>query len=248
MAESAGALSASVAAQTLEAASRSELRALAEGIPKDKMKSAEQIMKECGITSDMKVGDPASNEALAKCASMLKEIYVDYARDVHDEVRTTALRLTAEIRRQKEEVAALLDSANDAIERHNELVERLESAATRHEGIRSRLRNLAEKEKSIPHPLTKAEKLFKSQMEAFQADLPLLKQRIEELTERAAIATERDDDDIGYVGSRRVVGASTASDTCGEDERKVSKALAEQGEMIKKNAAKAKLIEELLQK
>lgn len=248
MAESAGALSASVAAQTLEAGSRSELRALAEGIPRDKMKSAEQIMKECGITPDMKAGDPASNEALAKCASMLKEIYVDYARDVHDEVRTTALRLTAEIRRQKEEVAALLDSANDAIERHNELVERLESAATRHEGIRSRLRDLAEKEKSIPHPLTKAEKLFKSQMEAFQADLPLLKQRIEELTERAAIATERDDDDIGYVGSRRVVGASTASEACSEDERKVSKALAEQGEMIKKNAAKAKLIEELLQK
>lgn len=248
MAESAGALSASVAAQTLEAGSRSELRALAEGIPRDKMKSAEQIMKECGITPDMKAGDPTSNEALAKCASMLKEIYVDYARDVHDEVRTTALRLTAEIRRQKEEVAALLDSANDAIERHNELVERLESAATRHEGIRSRLRDLAEKEKSIPHPLTKAEKLFKSQMEAFQADLPLLKQRIEELTERAAIATERDDDDIGYVGSRRVVGVSTASEACTEDERKVSKALAEQGEMIKKNAAKAKLIEELLQK
>ena len=249
LAESAGALSsASVAAQTLEAGSRSELRALAEGIPKDKMKSEEQIMKECGITPDMKAGDPASNEALAKCASMLKEIYVDYARDVHDEVRTTALRLTAEIRRQKEEVAALLDSANDAIERHNELVERLESAATRHEGIRNRLRDLAEKEKSIPHPLTKAEKLFKSQMEAFQADLPLLKQRIEELTERAAIATERDDDDIGYVGSRRVAGASTPREACSEDERKVSKALAEQGEMIKKNVAKAKLIEELLQK
>lgn len=249
LAESACALSsASVAAQTLEAGSRSELRALAEGIPKDKMKSEEQIMKECGITPDMKAGDPASNEALAKCASMLKEIYVDYARDVHDEVRTTALRLTAEIRRQKDEVAALLDSANDAIERHNELVERLESAATRHEGIRNRLRDLAEKEKSIPHPLTKAEKVFKSQMEAFQADLPLLKQRIEELTERAAIATERDDDDIGYVGSRRVTGASTPREACSEDERKVSKALAEQGEMIKKNAAKAKLIEELLQK
>ena len=71
----------------------------------------------------------------------------------------------------------------------------------------NRLRDLAEKEKSIPHPLTKAEKLFKSQMEAFQADLPLLKQRIEELTERAAIATERDDDDIGYVGSRRRRGS-----------------------------------------
>ena len=63
-----------------------------------------------------------------------------------------------------------------------------------------------------------------------------------------SIPTERDDDDIGYVGSRRVAGASTPREACSEDERKVSKALAEQGEMIKKNVAKAKLIEELLQK
>ena len=202
-------------------------------------------MKECGITPDMKAGDPASNEALAKCASMLKEIYVDYARDVHDEVRTTALRLTAEIRRQKEEVAALLDSANDAIERHNELVERLESAATRHEGIRNRLRDLAEKEKSIPHPLTKAEKLFKSQMEAFQADLPLLKQRIEELTERAGYlpneTTTTSDTLLAAPPGARPRGRQRGR-TQGEE------ALAEQGEMIKKNVAKAKLIEELLQK
>lgn len=234
--------------QTLEAGSRSELQALSEGIQKDRMKSIEQIMQECGVTSDMKTGDPGSNEALAKCASSLKEIYVDYARDVHDEVRTTSLRLTAEIKRQKEEVTALLASANDAVERHNALVERVESAAKTHKNIRERLRTLAEKEKTIPHPLSKAEKLLKAQMEAFEADLPLLKQRVDELKERAAIATERDDDDIGYVGSRRV-GAAANGDSveCGEEERKVSKALAAQDEMIKENAAKAKLLEELLE-
>lgn len=232
--------------QTLEAGSRSELQALSEGIRKDKIKSIENIMQECGITADMKVGDPGSNEALAKCASMLKEIYVDYARDVHDEVRTTSLRLTAEIRRQTEEVAAILTSANDAVQRHNVLVERVEAAAKAHEHIRSRLRALAEKEKTIPHPLSKAEKLFKAQMESYEADLPLLQQRVDELRERAAVATERDDEDIGYVGSRRVGESASAGEECGEEERKIRKALAAQGELIKENAAKAKLLEELL--
>ena len=249
MAESGGDLATSAVAvqpQTLEAGSRSELRALSEGIRKDKMKGVDEIMKECGVTPEMKTGDPGSNEALAKCARALKEIYVDYARDVHDEVRTTALRLTAEIKRQKEEVTSLLKSANDAIERHNALVERIEDSAATHESIRERLRDLAEQEKTIPHPLSKAEKLLRSQMEAYEADLPLLKQRIDELNERASVATERDDDDIGYVGSRRVVGQSTPTDECGEDERKVRKALTAQGDSIKENVAKAKLIRELL--
>ena len=83
-------------------------------------------------------------------------------------------------------------------------------------------------------------------MEAYEADLPLLKQRIDELNERASVATERDDDDIGYVGSRRVVGQSTPTDECCEDERKVRKALTAQGDSIKENVAKAKLIRELL--
>lgn len=232
--------------QMLEASSRSELRALAEGVRQDKLKTIEEIMKEAGIDADMKIGDQGSNEALAKCASALKEIYVDYSRDVHDEVRTTALRLQSEIKRQKDEVTALLKSANDAIERHNMLVERIENAATTHDNIRAKLRDLAEREKKIPHPLTKAEKLLKAQMEAYSADVPLIQQRIDELNERAAVATEREDDDIGYVGSRRVNGGAGRSEPSAED-RNVRKALAEQGETIKANVAKVKLIEEIIE-
>jgi nuclear pore complex protein Nup88 len=232
--------------QMLEASSRSELRALAEGVRRDKLKTIEEIMKDAGIDADMKIGDQGSNEALAKCASALKEIYVDYARDVHDEVRTTALRLQSEIKRQKDEVTALLKSANDAIERHNMLIERIESAATTHKDIRAKLRDLAEREKKIPHPLTKAEKVLKAQMEAYNADVPLIQQRIEELRERAAVATEREDDDIGYVGSRRVNGGAGHAEPSAED-RKLRKALAEQGETIKSNVAKLKLIEEIIE-
>lgn len=229
--------------RTLEASSRSELRALSEGIRRDKIKSADQIMNDAGIHSGMKVGDPGSNEALAKCASALKEIYVDYARDVHDEVRTTALRLQAEIKRQIMEVTALVKSANEAIERHNVLVERVEAAATSHDAIRAKLRDLAEREKKIPHPLTKAEKSLRLQLEACNADIPLIQQRIDELRERAAVATEREDVDIGYVGSRRVV---VERDDVSAEDRAVRQALAEQGEAIKVNLAKAKLIEEII--
>jgi nuclear pore complex protein Nup88 len=164
---------------------------------------------------------------------------------VHDEVRTTALRLQSEIKRQKDEVTALLKSANDAIERHNMLIERIESAATTHEDIRAKLRNLAEREKKIPHPLTKAEKVLKAQMEAYNADVPLIQQRIEELSERAAVATEREDDDIGYVGSRRVNGGAGHEPSA--EDRNVRKALIEQGETIKSNVAKLKLIEEIIE-
>lgn len=236
----------SVQPQTLEASSRSELRALSEGIRKDKLKSVSQIMSECGVDANMQLGDPQANEALAKCASALKEIYVDYARDVHDEVRTTALRMSAEIQRQKEEITALMKSVGDAVERHNNLVSRIEKATQKHEEIRQRLRDVAEREKAIPHPLTKAEKLLKAQMEAYNADLPLLRQRIEELNERAAVATEKDDDDIGYVGSRRV-SANAQEPAISDEERKARKALAEQGEVIKSNVAKAKLVEEILE-
>jgi nuclear pore complex protein Nup88 len=107
------------------------------------------------------------------------------------------------------------------------------------------LRTLAEREKAIPHPLTKAEKVLKSQMEAYEADLPLLRQRIDELNERAAVANERADDDIGYVGSRRVT-TTTQSDESTEDERAVRRTLAEQTEAIKQNAAKLKLVEEII--
>lgn len=139
-----------------------------------------------------------------------------------------------------------MKSVGDAVERHNNLVSRIEKATQKHEEIRQRLRDVAEREKAIPHPLTKAEKLLKAQMEAYNADLPLLRQRIEELNERAAVATEKDDDDIGYVGSRRV-SANAQEPAISDEERKARKALAEQGEVIKSNVAKAKLVEEILE-
>jgi len=88
--------------------------------------------------------------------------------------------------------------------------------------------------------------VLKAQMEAYNADVPLIQQRIEELSERAAVATEREDDDIGYVGSRRVNGGAGYAEPSAED-RNVRKALTEQGEAIKSNVAKLKLIEEIIE-
>lgn len=72
---------------------------LFEGICKDKMKGVDEIMKECGVMFEMKIGDFGLNEVFVKCARALKEIYVDYARDVYDEVCMIVFRLMVEIKR-----------------------------------------------------------------------------------------------------------------------------------------------------
>jgi len=64
------------------------------------------------------------------------------------------------------------------------LAAKIEQSVASHEEIRERLRKLAEAERSLPHPLTRAESAFKTTLQANADDLPLLEAKLEELKRR----------------------------------------------------------------
>ena len=194
----ASALAAAAAAAAAEASA--ELRALAEG------PTGPPVAPPAGASS-LKPGSVEGNQALAVAVASLKERHLRYAHRVHAAGRRHALRLGAEIRRQKAEAAAVRRGLQAVRERREHLAQRLEQTRAEHEAIRARLRKLAAAERSLPHPLTRAEAAFGTTLRASNDDIPLLRAKLEELKRRADDVAEVDVEEMGVVmGVGRVDG------------------------------------------
>ena len=95
-----------------------------------------------------------------------------------------SLRLGAELRRQRVEANAIRDGLESVRRRKEILAQKIGQSVANHEDIRERLRKLAEAERSLPHPLTRAESAFQTTLQANADDLPLLEAKLEELKRR----------------------------------------------------------------
>ena len=132
----------------------------------------------------LKPGTIEGNAALAAAAIALKERHLRYAHRVHAATKRHSLRLGAEIKRQRVEAKVIREGLEAVVARKEILAAKIEQSVANHEEIRERLRKLAEAERSLPHPLTRAESAFKTTLQANADDLPLLEAKLEELKRR----------------------------------------------------------------
>ena len=154
-----------------------ELRALAAGPP------GPPPAPPAGAAA-LKPGTIEGNAALAAAAIALKERHLRYAHRVHAATKRHSLRLGAEIKRQRVEAKVIREGLEAVLARKEILAAKIERSVANHEEIRERLRKLAEAERSLPHPLTRAESAFKTTLQANADDLPLLEAKLEELKRR----------------------------------------------------------------
>ena len=154
-----------------------ELRALAAGPP------GPPPAPPAGAAA-LKPGTIEGNAALAAAAIALKERHLRYAHRVHAATKRHSLRLGAEIKRQRVEAKVIREGLEAVVARKEILAAKIEQSVANHEEIRERLRKLAEAERSLPHPLTRAESAFKTTLQANADDLPLLEAKLEELKRR----------------------------------------------------------------
>ena len=154
-----------------------ELRALAAGPP------GPPPAPPAGAAA-LKPGTIEGNAALAAAAIALKERHLRYAHRVHAATKRHSLRLGAEIKRQRVEAKVIREGLEAVLARKEILAAKIEQSIASHEEIRERLRKLAEAERSLPHPLTRAESAFKTTLQANADDLPLLEAKLEELKRR----------------------------------------------------------------
>jgi nuclear pore complex protein Nup88 len=82
------------------------------------------------------------------------------------------------------EANAIRDGLECVRRRREILAQKIGQSVANHEDIRERLRKLAEAERSLPHPLTRAESAFQTTLQANADDLPLLEAKLEELKRR----------------------------------------------------------------
>ena len=104
--------------------------------------------------------------------------------------RRHGARLAAELARQRAEAKAIEEGVRAVLRRREVLAGRIERGARRHEEARARLRALAELERELPHPLTRAEAAFRTTLRASEDDVPLLRAKLEELRRRAEAEAE----------------------------------------------------------
>ena len=170
-------MSSASAALAGDAEASAELRALAAG------PSGPPPAPPAGAAA-LKPGTIEGNAALAAAATALKERHLRYAHRVHAATKRHSLRLGAELRRQRVEANAIRDGLESVRRRKEILAQKIGQSVANHEDIRERLRKLAEAERSLPHPLTRAESAFQTTLQANADDLPLLEAKLEELKRR----------------------------------------------------------------
>jgi nuclear pore complex protein Nup88 len=170
-------MSSAAAALAGDAEASAELRALAAG------PSGPPPAPPAGAAA-LKPGTIEGNAALAAAATTLKERHLRYAHRVHAATKRHSLRLGAELRRQRVEANAIRDGLESVRRRKEILAQKIGQSVANHEDIRERLRKLAEAERSLPHPLTRAESAFQTTLQANADDLPLLEAKLEELKRR----------------------------------------------------------------
>ena len=170
------AAAASAAAAATEASA--ELRALASGFggappapPAD--------------AAGLRPGTAEGNAALAAAVASLRERHLRYAHRVHAAARRHTVRLGAELRRQRAEAAAIREGLTAVSARRENLRARVARSRATHEDIRARLRKLAQLERTLPHPLTRAESALRTTLRANEDDVPLLRAKMDELRRRA---------------------------------------------------------------
>ena len=179
---------ASLAASLAAAAEASaELRALAAG--PDGGKGGASAFLPSGAAG-LLAGTVEGNAALASAAAALKARHLRFAHRVHAAARRHGARLAAELERQRAEAKAIEEGVRAVLRRREVLAGRIERGARRHEEARARLRALAELERELPHPLTRAEAAFRTTLRASEDDVPLLRAKLEELRRRAEAEAE----------------------------------------------------------
>ena len=179
---------ASLAASLAAAAEASaELRALAAG--PDGGEGGASAFLPSGAAG-LLAGTVEGNAALASAAAALKARHLRFAHRVHAAARRHGARLAAELERQRAEAKAIEEGVRAVLRRREVLAGRIERGARRHEEARARLRALAELERELPHPLTRAEAAFRTTLRASEDDVPLLRAKLEELRRRAEAEAE----------------------------------------------------------
>ena len=179
---------ASLAASLAAAAEASaELRALAAG--PDGGEGGASTFLPSGAAG-LLAGTVEGNAALASAAAALKARHLRFAHRVHAAARRHGARLAAELERQRAEAKAIEEGVRAVLRRREVLAGRIERGARRHEEARARLRALAELERELPHPLTRAEAAFRTTLRASEDDVPLLRAKLEELRRRAEAEAE----------------------------------------------------------
>ena len=179
---------ASLAASLAAAAEASaELRALAAG--PDGGEGGASAFLPSGAAG-LLAGTVEGNAALASAAAALKARHLRFAHRVHAAARRHGARLAAELARQRAEAKAIEEGVRAVLRRREVLAGRIERGARRHEEARARLRALAELERELPHPLTRAEAAFRTTLRASEDDVPLLRAKLEELRRRAEAEAE----------------------------------------------------------
>ena len=133
----------------------------------------------------LRPGTAEGNAALAAAVASLRERHLRYAHRVHAATRRHSVRLGAELRRQRAEAAAIREGLEAVAARRENLRARLARSRALHEDIRARLRKLAELERTLPHPLTRAEFALRTTLRANEDDVPLLRAKMDELRRRA---------------------------------------------------------------
>jgi len=156
-------------------------------------------------------GTTEGNAALAAAAAGLKERHLRFAHRVHAAARRHSLRMGAAVRQQRAEASALRAGVVLVVERRESLAVKLACTRAAHEDIRGRLRALAEAERLLPHPLTRAESAFKITLQASADDVPLLRAKLEELKRRTEECGEVGVEAMG-VFSRGTSGGGGSND------------------------------------
>jgi hypothetical protein len=193
-----GAIAASAADAAADAHADAELEALVAGPPGG---GAAPLPRDASARAAP--GDSVEGQAcLAAAAGALRECHVAWAHRAHAELGRRAVRLGSEGARQAEALAALRTHAARVAQRGAQLAARAERAAALHDNVRARQLLLAELGRAAPRrgASSAAADALEAQLRAWNAAMPGLAGRLEDLRARAAIVDVQEEE-------RRAAGA-----------------------------------------